>query len=117
MPIKAEWTEFRLENIRLLPSNLMGVYECGYKRGNKVLYIGEGNIRANLIKHTKETKFVIVTHFRKRKTDDHRRAEGRLMDEYRKAHNGKIPILNVQKPTAKNPPNPYVLLDKIKTVA
>jgi len=114
MPIKAEWTEFKLENIRLLPHDLLGVYECGRKADNKVLYIGEGNIRANLLKHIREARFGVVTHFRKRKTDDHERAEGHLMDEYCKMHNNKIPILNLQKPTAKDPSEPYVLIDRVK---
>ena len=48
MPIKAEWIEFNIENVRLLSSDLVGVYECGYKRGSRVLYIGKGNLRANL---------------------------------------------------------------------
>lgn len=116
MPIKADWTEFKLENIRLLSNDLVGAYECGCKRGNKVLYIGKGNIRANLIRHTKEAKFALVTHFRKRITDDPDGAEGRLMDAFRKAHNDKKPKLNIQKPTAKNSPKPYVLLDKVKTL-
>ena len=117
MPIKADWTEFKLENIRLLSNNLVGVYECGCKRGDRVLYIGKGNIRARLLDHVEKKKFLdIVTHFRTRRTDDPKGAEGRLMDDFCKAHDGKRPILNKQKPTAKNSSDIYVPLDRVKTL-
>jgi hypothetical protein len=114
MPIKAEWIEFKIENIRALPSDLVGVYECGYKRGNKVVYIGQGLIRQRLLGHTQKVAFVGVTHFRKRRTEDSIEAEARLMDEYRKSHNGNRPKINTQKPTMKNSSQDYVVLDKIK---
>lgn len=98
MPIKAEWVAFKLENIRLLPSNLMGVYECGHKRGNKVLYIGKGNIRARLLAHAKEKEFGIATHFRKRRADNPDDAEDRLLSEYKRKY-GKLPLLNKNKPS------------------
>lgn len=115
MPIKAAWNEFRLENIRLLPNNLVGVYECGCKRGDKVLYIGKGAIRGRLLDHIEKKKFLdVVTHFRKRRTDDPDGAEKRLMNAFCKAHNGNAPLLNVQCPTAKNSSKPYVLIDRVK---
>jgi len=98
MPIKAEWAAFKLENIRLLPSNLVGVYECGRKRGNEVLYIGKGKIRARLLTHIKEKKFDVVTHFRRRKADNPDDAEDRLINEYKKRY-GKLPLLNKNKPS------------------
>jgi len=117
MPIKADWIVFNLKNIRTLPANLVGVYECGCKRGDRVLYIGKGNIRARLLDHIEKKKFLdVVTHFRKRRTDDPKGAEGRLMDNFCKAHNGKRPILNKQKPTAKKPSDTYVPLDKVRTL-
>jgi len=117
MPIKADWTEFKLENIRLLSNNLVGVYECGCKRGDRVLYIGKGNIRARLLDHIEKKRFLdVVTHFRKRKTEDFDDAERRLMGSFCKAHNGKRPILNKQKPTMKNSSQIYVPLDRVKTL-
>lgn len=99
MPIKADWIEFKLENIRILPTALVGVYECGCKRGNKVLYIGKGVIRARLLEHIEKKKFLdVVTHFRKRRTDDADRAEERLTNEYKKRY-GKLPPLNKIKPS------------------
>ena len=115
MPIKADWIEFRLENIRALPSDLVGVYECGCKKGNKVVYIGQGIIRKRLLSHIEKKKFLdAATHFRKRKTDDAVRAEARLIDAFRKSHNGKSPLLNTQKPTMKNSSSNGYVLDIIK---
>ena len=115
MPIKADWTEFKLGSIRNLPADLVGVYECGCKRGDKVLYIGKGTIRARLLDHIEKKRFLdAVTHFRKRKTDDPDGAEGRLMDDFCKRHSGSRPMLNIQKPTAKNSSRVYVPIDKIK---
>ena len=115
MPIKADWVEFKIENIRTLPKDLIGVYECGCKRGNKVLYIGKGTIRGRLLDHIEKKRFLdAVTHFRRRKTDDPDGAEGRLMDDFRKSHNGKRPLLNIQKPTAKNTSRIYVPIDRIR---
>ncbi len=116
MPIKAEWIPFNIQNIRRLSPSLVGVYECGCKRGDKVLYIGKGAIRDRLLDHIEKKKFGAVTHFRKRRTDDPEGAEGRLMDAFRKAHNGKAPRLNVQKPTAKDSSDIYVPLDRVKTL-
>ena len=116
MPIKADWTEFKLENIRLLSNNLVGVYECGCKRRNKVLYIGKGKIRERLLDHIEKKKFDMVTHFRKRRTEDFDDAEKRLMDSFCKAHDGKRPILNKQKPTMKNSSQICVPLDRVKTL-
>lgn len=115
MPIKADWIVFKLENIRNLSPDLVGVYECGCKRGDRVLYIGKGNIRARVLDHIEKKKFVdIVTHFRTRRTDDPDGAEKRLMDAFCKVHNGNAPLLNVQCPTAKNSFKPYVLIDRVK---
>jgi len=96
MPIKADWIDFKVESIRILPTDLIGVYECGRKRGNKVLYIGKGVIRARLLDHVEKKKFLdVVTHFRKRKThpDDALKAEDKLLEEYKKKY-GKYPLLN-----------------------
>lgn len=102
MPIKADWIEFRIENIRALPADLVGVYECGCKRGNKVLYIGKGVIRERLLDHIQKKKFVdVVTHFRKRRAESPEYAESRLMDSHCRAH-GAPPILNINVPTTKN---------------
>ena len=68
MPISSEWVEFKKENIRVISSNLIGVYECGYKRGNLVVYIGKGIIRERLLDHKEKASFLGATHFRKRKT-------------------------------------------------
>lgn len=115
MPIKAEWITFNLKNIRDLSANLEGVYECGCKRGDKVLYIGKGMIRARLLDHVEKKKFLdVVTHFRKRRTDDPDGAEKRLMDAFCKTHNGNAPLLNVQCPTAKTSFKPHVLIDRVK---
>jgi len=117
MPIKTDWIEFKIENIRALPADLVGVYECGCKRGNKVLYIGKGVIRNRLLNHIEKKKFLdAVTHFRKRKTDDPDGAERRLMDSFCKTHNGKRPLLNIQKPTVKKSSQIYVPLDRVKTL-
>ncbi len=103
MPIKADWIEFKVENIRTLPADLVGVYECGCKRGDKVLYIGKGVIRERLLDHIEKKRFLdVLTHFRKRRTENPEYAESRLMDSHRKAHDGKPPMLNKQKPTVKN---------------
>jgi len=100
MPIKADWIEFKIENIRALPTDLIGVYECGCKKGNKVLYIGKGVIRARLLDHIEKKRFLdVVTHFRKRKTtspDDAIKAEDKLLTEYEKRYS-KRPLLNKYK--------------------
>lgn len=115
MPIKKDWAEFKLENIRNLPADLVGVYECGCKRGDKVLYIGQGAIRARLLMHIEKKRFLdVVTHFRKRKTNDAVSAEKRLMDDFCKTHNGNRPLLNTQKPTMRNASQSYYVIDKIK---
>lgn len=101
MPIKAEWIEFKAENIRALSMDLIGVYECGYKRGNRVVYIGKGKIRERLLDHKEKIAFAGVTHFRKRKTtssEEAKRAETRLINEFCKHNNGNPPKLNTQKP-------------------
>ena len=117
MPIKADWIEFSKETISLIHPKDTGVYECGYRKGNRVVYIGKGLLRSRLLKHTEEVKFLGVTHFRKRKTEDADDAERRLMDNFCKVHNGSRPKLNIQKPTMKNSSRqPYVPLDKIKTL-
>ena len=105
MPIKADWIQFKLENIRSLPTDLVGVYECGCKRGNKVLYIGKGVIRGRLLNHIEKKKFLdVVTHFRKRKThpDDAFKAEDKLLTGHKKQY-GKYPLLN----KIKSPSDPW----------
>jgi len=105
MPIKADWIEFKIENIRALPVDLIGVYECGCKRGNKVLYIGKGAVRDRLLDHIEKKKFLdVVTHFRKRRThpDDALKAEDKLLIEYKKQY-GKYPLLN----KIKSPSDPW----------
>jgi hypothetical protein len=116
MPIKADWIPFNPKNIRSLSPSLVGVYECGCKRGDKVLYIGKGNIRERLLDHIEKKKFDAVTHFRKRRTEDPKGAEERLMDAFCKAHNGDTPLLNVQRPTARNSSQAYVPLDRVRTL-
>lgn len=120
MPIKADWIEFKLENIKTLALNESGVYEVGKQKGNMVLYIGKSDtsIRGRLLDHKEKTKFQICTHFRIRRTapEDAEGAEGRLMDSFCKAHEGKRPKLNIQKPTAKNTSRTYVPLDRIRTL-
>lgn len=101
MPIKADWIEFKIENIRALPADLTGVYECGYKRGNRVVYIGSGEVRARLLSHKTKVAFMGVTHFRKRTINDidtAREAEARLIKAFCKSNDGKPPKLNTQKP-------------------
>jgi hypothetical protein len=97
MPIKADWIEFKKENIRLIHPNDTGVYECA--KNKKVVYIGKGVLRDRLLKHTEEVRFIGVTHFRKRKIndiDEAVRAEGRLLEEYKKRYD-KYPLLNKNK--------------------
>ena len=113
MPIKADWIPFSLANIRKLPSDLEGVYECGCKRGDKVLYIGKGMIRNRLLDHIEKKKFSTVTHFRKRRTDDPDGAERRLMDAFRKAHNSS-PKLNIHEPKVRKSSDVPVLINRVK---
>ena len=104
MPIKDDWIEFKKENIRALPLNLIGVYECGYKRGNIVVYIGKGIIRDRLLDHKEKASFLGITHFRKRKTSSisaAEDAEARLIEQFRKLHNGNPPKLNTNIPKLK----------------
>jgi len=101
MPIKAEWVEFKLENIRALPADLIGVYEVGYKRGSRIVYIGSGTIRSRLLMHKAKISFMGVTHFRRRSinsVEGARNAEARLIKEFCKLNNCKPPKLNTQKP-------------------
>jgi hypothetical protein len=100
MPIKAKWIEFKQENIELIHPNETGVYECGYARGARVVYIGSGSIRARLLSHKQKAKFLGVTHFRKRKTSlsEARRAEEKLLSEFKRKH-GKLPKFNKGKPS------------------
>lgn len=115
MPIKADWIEFKVENIRALPGDLVGVYECGCKRGDKVLYIGKGVIRERLLDHIEKKKFLeVVTHFRKRRSENPEHAERRLWDSHCRAHGGP-PTLNTDPPTKRNRPRDVVTpIDKVK---
>ena len=120
MPIKAEWVECKIENIKSLALKESGVYEVGKKRGNVVLYIGmsDTSVRNRLLDHKEKAKFLPCTHFRIRRTlpRDAENAEKRLMDSFCKSHNGNRPELNIQKPTMKNSSRTYVPLDKVKTL-
>ena len=95
----SDWIPFRLKYIKILPIREWGVYEC--KAGNKVVYIGKGNIRTRLLTHSEKKKFLdAVTHFHKRKTgrDEAKKTETRLLTAFEKKY-GKRPLLNKQMPT------------------
>lgn len=100
MPIKAKWIEFKKANIELISPSETGVYECGHARGDRVVYIGQGLIRERLLSHKEKTKFIGVTHFRKRKASSSEapRAEKRLLLDFVKKY-GKLPKLNTNMPS------------------
>ncbi len=108
MPIKADWKLFDLPTCRMCPED-SGVYELGYATNGIVVYIGKSNssLKSRLMKHIERKDFTDVTHFRFRKTEEARRAEYRLLSEYRKRH-GKLPKYNKTMPS--NPDNDFTVL-------
>ena len=102
MPIKAPWVEFKKEIIEALAVRESGVYELGYKKSDKVVYIGKSDdsIRSRLLDHKSRARFVRVTHFRKRKTspEEAPTAERKLLQAYKKQHS-KLPRFNKNTPS------------------
>lgn len=79
-----------------------GVYELGYKKSDKVVYIGRSasSIRSRLIDHKEKADFVGVTHFRKRRTSPEKvsAAEVKLLQAYKKQY-GERPLFNKNTPS------------------
>lgn len=51
MAIRKKWSYYSKENIKKIPSWYIGTYEIGHQSSNKILYIGEGKLRARLLAH------------------------------------------------------------------
>jgi predicted GIY-YIG superfamily endonuclease len=94
--IKGIWLEFSAENLKNTPTTL-GVYAIA-NADKKVIYIGEGHIKARLQAHRRKSEFEQAAYYKYEKLSSKLRCQQReraLHKEFLKKHKGFLPLNNV----------------------
>lgn len=73
----------------------MGVYELGDENKNTVYY-GSGKVETRLLDHINKKECPLARYYRVEHMSetDARKREQQLIEDYKKSHNGKLPMYN-----------------------